>query len=143
MAEEALAVGDHLVDLRRALGHPEAAGLGDRQRADGLRPLRRGQQGDHRAVGVPDEMRPVAEQLREHRRLELEVVALERRALAEARAAGNDQAPALGELALLPPGERRPDDVAMDEEDRRPPPIRSTSSSFARAMAEQTLRSSR
>ena len=48
--EEALPVGDHLVDLRHALRDPQTAGLGDGKRADRLRPLRRGQQGDHRAV---------------------------------------------------------------------------------------------
>ena len=118
--EEALSVGDHLVDHRRSLCHPQAAGLRDGQRADRLGPLGGGEQCDHRAVGMPDQVGAVAEQLGEHRRLHLEVVSLQRRALTEAGAAGNDQAPALGELTLLPPGEGRADDVAVDEEDRRP-----------------------
>src|SRR5215204_4388770 len=71
---------------------------------------------------MPDQVRAVAKQLGEHRRLHFEVVSLERRALAEAGAAGNEQRPALGELALLSPGDRRPDDVAVDEDDRRPVP---------------------
>ena len=120
MGEEPLPVGDHLVDLGDARRHPQAAGLGHRERANRIGPERRGQQGNHCPVGMADEVRSIAEQLGEHRRLDLEVVSLQWRGLAEPRPAGDGEAPALGQLALLPPGQLRPDDVAVDEEDGRP-----------------------
>ena len=121
--EEALPVGDHLVDRGRALGDPQAAGLRDGQGADRLRPLGRGEQRDHRPVGVTDQVRSLAEQLGEHRRLDLEVVALER--VGCRRSPGGS-----GMISVQRSASSRcfrqvsdgPDDVAVDEEDRRPVP---------------------
>jgi hypothetical protein len=67
---------------------------------------------------VSDEVRAVAEQLRDQRRLGLEVSARQRPALSEARAARQDQRPMLRELQLVSPGEARSDDAAVHEEDR-------------------------
>lgn len=98
-----LARGDLRVDPRIARRHPQAARLRDGQRAHGVRSQRRRVQRDHRAVGVPDEMRAVAEQLGDHRRLGLEVAADKRRAAGEARPVGQHERPLLAQRQLVAP----------------------------------------
>ncbi len=121
LAVERLGKGPPVVFVhgRDARRHPEATRLGDRQGTHRLRALRGGEEGDHRPVGVPHQVGSLAQELGEHRRLDLEVVALQRRAVAEAGPAGDDQGPVVRQLALLSPGQLRPDDVPVDEDDGR------------------------
>jgi hypothetical protein len=51
------------VDDRRTFGEAERPGLRHGQRADRLGPSRRGEQRDHGAIGVADQIGTVAEQL--------------------------------------------------------------------------------
>ena len=76
-------------------------------------------QRDHGPVGVPDQVRAIAEQLGEQRRLGLEVPACEWCAGPEARPIGEQQGPARGQLELMAPGAIGADDAAMDEQHRR------------------------
>src|SRR5215217_4809558 len=67
-------------------------------------------------------MGSVSEELGEKRGLDLEVVALERRAVTEARPAGDEQAPASAQSPLLAPSGGGADDVTVDEEHGRSVP---------------------
>jgi len=64
---------------------------------------------------MSDEMRAVAEQLGEQRRLGGEVTARQRRARPEARTVGQDQRPPLGQRQLVTPGASGADDAPVDE----------------------------
>ena len=116
---EQLARGDLRVDRRVAGRHAHAARLGDRQRAHRVRAQRRRIQRDDRAVGVPDEVRAVAQQLGDQRRLGLEVAARQRRAGGEARPVGQHQRPAVGQRQLMAPRALRADDAAVHEHHAR------------------------
>jgi hypothetical protein len=142
IAEQQLAVSDHLVDDRDPRGQPERARLRDAKRSDSLGSQRGREQRDHASVGVPDEMCSAAEQLGEERCLHLEVATLERGAPGEPRPVRDDQPPAVGELELPAPGQVGADHAAVDEEDRRSVP-QAENLQIGRADHGQTLRSAR
>ena len=69
---------------RRVVGREGERGrLDHREGAHRLGPLRGGEQRDHAAVGVPDEVRALAERLGDQRRVDVEVDPARRRRLAE------------------------------------------------------------
>ena len=78
-----------------APGHGERGRLDDGERAQELRPPRRGEERDHAAVRVPDEVRARLEELVEPGRLVLEVDRLDVRAGREAAPVRDDELEAL------------------------------------------------
>src|SRR5438445_6653695 len=68
---------------------------------------------------MPDQVRSVAEQLSDQRRLGREVPARQGRARAKARAIWQAQAPVLRQRELMTPGARRADDAAVHEKHGR------------------------